>query len=193
MLTTDKTDTKRQTLKLVMIIFQLYQIIHFLILMLSAWAATSASSSSHSYFPASKVQPNNSLLYCIVWWLCVFWKHQKHSRIKTQIFSKKKRRLKIYFKPSHSSHVLGRFIKLGKVCNWQGSEIPVFYGKFNLSLYSSDSEAELSGEKFNLVLFPDDKMRSEPVTSSHCGHPEMWGIDKKSGSCEKSLPNWWKS
>ena len=34
---------------------------------------------------------------------------------------------------------------------------------------------ELSEEKFNLVLFPDDKMPSEPVTSSHCGHIEMWG------------------
>ena len=29
--------------------------------MLSAWAATSASSSLHSYFPASKVQPSNIL------------------------------------------------------------------------------------------------------------------------------------
>ena len=46
-------------------------------------------------------------------------------------------------------------------------------------------KANCRKKKFNLVLFPDDKMGSEPVTSSHCGHPEMWGIDKKSGSCEK--------
>ena len=157
--------------------FTILIFLHFLILMLLAWAATSASSSSHSYFPASKVQPNNSLLYSVVLCMYLFWKHQNIPEkvyIRTH-FPRIWRRLKIYFKPSHSSHVLGRFIKLGKVCNWHSPEIPVFYGKFNLSLYSPDSESELSKEKLNLVLFPDDKMRSEPVTSSHCGHPEMWG------------------
>ena len=44
--------------------------------------------------------------------------------------------IKIYSKHSHFSHVFGRFIKPGKVCYWQGPEIPVFYGKFNLLLYS---------------------------------------------------------
>ena len=83
--------------------------------------------------------------------------------------------IKIYFK--HSSHVLRRFIKRGKVCYWQGPEIPVFYGKFNLLLHSLDWKSELSKEKFNFVLFPDDKMWSEPVTSSHCGHPEWGGGD----------------
>ena len=83
--------------------------------------------------------------------------------------------IKMYFK--HSSHVLRRFIKRGKVCYWQGPEIPVFYGKFNLFLHSLDWKSELSKEKFNFVLFPDDKMWSEPVTSSHCGHPEWGGGD----------------
>ena len=80
--------------------------------------------------------------------------------------------IKKYLFPSHA---LGRFIKLGKVWNWQGPEILVFYGKFNLLLYSPVSKSELSKEKFNLVLFPDDKMRSEPASCSHCGHPEMCG------------------
>ena len=45
----------------------------------------------------------------------------------------------------------------------------------NISRHLLILKRELSEEKFNLVLFPDDKMPSEPVTSSHCGHLEMLG------------------
>ena len=141
-----------------------FPFLHFY--MLSAWAAIFASSSSLSYFPASKVQPNICLKNTIIYVLIMNIFHQNMTTYEN---------IKIYSKHSHFSHVFGRFIKPGKVCYWQGPEIPVFYGKFNLLLYSLVWKSELSKEKFNLVLFPDDKMRSEPVTSSHCGHPEMGG------------------
>ena len=86
---------------LIFLIFHTFDIPHFLILLLLAWAAISASSSWPSYFPASKVPPRLKKFHLWSEYILV-WASQLVQRCLTE-----SQHLKIYPDHCYSSHVVG--------------------------------------------------------------------------------------